>query len=230
MKPSLYSPVKPYKVNQPFGVNWNPVYKQQGLLGHNGEDLQAYHGQPIYASHDGVCEPEIDDHGGNGVVLISNDGTFKTIYWHMIEDDAVVHAGDKVKAGDLIGYADNTGQSTGDHCHWGLCFFPQDNTNGYGGFTDPQPYFNGLYAQDINNPPIPVPKFQFTRTLKLGMWNADCKVLQTLLNAQNCPVGVADGIFGNKTLSGVKAFQTAHNLVSDGIVGIKTYTILNSLL
>lgn len=230
----LYSPVKPYKVNQAFGQNANAYYAQQGLKGHPGIDLMAIHGQPIYASHDGVCEPQIDDHGGNGVVIISdiqaNGKQFKTLYWHLIEDDAVVHTGQRVKAGDLIGYADNTGQSTGDHCHWGLCFFPQDNSNGYNGFTDPQPYFNGKYAEDINKPPHPIPKFQFTRSMQIGSWNNDVKQLQTLLTAKMLYTGKIDGIYGIMTKRAVMAFQTQHGLVSDGTVGIKTLAVLNSMV
>ena len=70
-----------------------PVYTSMGLAGHNGIDFNAYHGQPVYASHDGTCYPEIDDKGGNGVVIRSDKAYeyesqevyFKTIYWHLID-------------------------------------------------------------------------------------------------------------------------------------------------
>jgi len=232
-KVELYYPIKKYSVNQPFGQNWNPVYKQQGLKGHNGIDLLAVHGQKVFAAHDGVCMPQVDDHGGNGVVLISDilpNGTqWKTLYWHLIDDNAVVQTGQKIKAGDLLGYADNTGQSTGDHLHFGLYFFPQDFNNGYNGATDPQPYFNGKYAEDINTPILPV-KFQFTKTLKLGSWNNEVKQLQTFLKGLGYDLGSIDGIFGPKTQLAVKTWQIANKLVGDGVVGIKTITLLNSLI
>lgn len=232
MKPELYYPCKPYSVNQPFGVNWNPVYKQQGLLGHNGEDLLAVTGQKVYASHDGTCFPTVDNHGGNGIILQADpvNKNFFTLYWHLIQDDAVVHTGQVVKAGDLLGYADSTGVSTGSHLHMGLTIYPADYNNGYQGHVDPQPYFNGKYAEDINNPPPPVPKFQFTKTLKMGSWNVDVRELQTLLARIGLYLGKVDGIYGNMTRSAVMQFQLANGLISDGIFGVKSASVANKLL
>ena len=47
-------------------------------------------------------------------------------------------------------------------------------------------------------------------------------MIQERLNALGFKCGATDGIFGKKTQSGVKAFQAAHGLVVDGIVGVKT--------
>ena len=166
-KLTLCYPVKPFIVTQSFGVN-GEYYRANGIniAGHNGLDLRALHGQPVYASHDGTCFPEIDDKQGNGIVIRSDeevlyDGKLvrmKTIYWHLIKADAVVKTGQKVKTGDLIGYADNTGFSNGDHLHYGLK--PQawnesdwtwanlEQNNGYFGAIDPTPFFNGIFAID----------------------------------------------------------------------------------
>lgn len=231
MKKELFYPVKPMFVNQVFGANANAYYAQAGLKGHAGIDFMAKHGQKIYASHDGICYPEIDSHGGNGVVLKSLDKSYQSIYWHLIDDDAVVHTGQTVKAGDLLGYADSTGQSTGDHLHFQVT--PLINTdfgNGYNGAIDPQPFFNGKYAEEINNPVPPVAKFKFTKTLKNGSWNADVKQLQLVLGSQTLYNGAIDGIFGKMTQSSVIAFQTLHGLIPDGICGILTRNELNKLL
>lgn len=235
MKLELLLPVKPFHLNQGFGQNLNSFYAQQGMKGHGGLDMYAKHGEPIYAAIGGVCYPQIDSHGGNGVVIITKDKyefngdeTYaKVIYWHLIQDDAVVHTGQEVKTGDLIGYADNTGTSTGDHLHFGLypCDINGNNlfpTNGYGGAIDPSPYGSDKYAQDINNA-----KYIFTKTLKKGNWNADVKELQQKLKDMSLYSGVIDGVFGPKTELAVKAFQTAHGLISDGIVGPKTNAELN---
>lgn len=231
MKPELYYPIKPILVTQSFSQNLNPSYLQRGQKGHGGIDFKAYHGQPIYASHDGVCFPTVDDHGGNGIVLQAEPvlQNFFTIYWHLIQDDAVVQTNQKVKAGDLLGYADNTGNSTGDHLHFGLTIYPADFNNGYQGHIDPQPYFNGKFAEDINNPPVPV-KFQFTKTLKIGSWNTEVGRLQTLLASQTLYNGKIDGIYGKMTDSAVRAFQLSNGLINDGIVGIKTRAVLNKLI
>src|SRR6185312_491101 len=180
MKLSLSLPVTPYHVNQPFGVNYF-TYHQFGLDGHNGLDLQAYHGQPVYASHDGTVTIEVDAHQGHGVVLLSDqqydyNGSqcyFKTIYWHLCDTDKEpnypypVKDGQKVKRGDLIGYADNTGFSTGDHLHFGLkpvaidepAFLLENiaQNNGYLGAIDPTPYLNTTYSVDLPiDPTVPV--------------------------------------------------------------------------
>lgn len=56
------------------------------------------------------------------------------------------------------------------------------------------------------------------------------KELQIILSALDYPVGKTDGIFGNKTLQCVKEFQKDNGLVVDGIVGLKTWTALDSLI
>ena len=58
-------------------------------------------------------------------------------------------------------------------------------------------------------------------TLKKGSRGSEVKHLQELLNIK------ADGIFGSQTQTAVKAYQTAHNLTPDGIVGPNTWRVLN---
>lgn len=62
--------------------------------------------------------------------------------------------------------------------------------------------------------------------LKKGSRGETVKVLQKLLTANGYSVGNIDGIFGDKTLAAVKAFQKTHGLVVDGIVGDKTWKML----
>ena len=68
-----------------------------------------------------------------------------------------------------------------------------------------------------------------TRLLKRTspyMRGDDVKVLQSMLNVLGFDCGAVDGIFGDKTKAGVKAFQQAKGLVVDGIVGPKTKAAL----
>ena len=179
MKLSLSFPVNPVKYNQLFGVK-SPTYTTEGMLGHNGIDFTAHHGQPVYAAHDGLASFQIDSGGGHGVVIITNDqfdwqdgqAYFKTIYWHLAdglkEPQLASQYQDKtgfipIKKGDLVGYADNTGQSTGDHLHFGLKPVAKSEnwgtwanlaqTNGYYGAIDPMPYFETVQVlqQEIQN-------------------------------------------------------------------------------
>ena len=159
----LYYPVrKPVIWNQRFGENATSVYKNLGLIGHNGIDFYALDGFPIYAAHDGVVTyTGHDGSGGLGVVLRGQEGTeyFKTIYWHLKEGSIKVKPDQQVKTGDLLALADNTGMSTGAHLHFGLKFIAQgeaewawfnlNHDNGYLGAIDPEPYFTGIHAIDV---------------------------------------------------------------------------------
>ena len=58
----------------------------------------------------------------------------------------------------------------------------------------------------------------------------DVKSLQESLNAIGYDCGKIDGIFGKKTQSVVKAFQAAHGLIVDGIVGKNTREALQKVM
>jgi murein DD-endopeptidase MepM/ murein hydrolase activator NlpD len=177
MKFKIYNPVEPFVVLQPFGVN-GEYYRSHGIniLGHNGLDLQAYHGQPVYAAHDGLALYQVDSGQGHGVVVITKDSyeyedrltPFKTIYWHLCSasmdggkfQSPIANKGAlEVKKGDLLGYADSTGFSTGDHLHFAVkplakvgenlyTWGPLNADNGYNGCVDPMPYFANANLPD----------------------------------------------------------------------------------
>lgn len=119
-----FRPVKPDFVSQKFGENRLPMYKEAGLLGHNGIDIPCPNGTEIRFEltdcYGKVYQKHIDDAGGLGLDIITDDkdGIFKHRYWHL--KDYCVEVGDIVESGTLIGHADNTGRSTGSHLHWGL--------------------------------------------------------------------------------------------------------------
>ncbi len=56
MKFTISNPITPFVILQPFGVNGD-YYQAHGIniKGHNGLDLKADHGQPVYATHDGMA-------------------------------------------------------------------------------------------------------------------------------------------------------------------------------
>src|SRR5690348_8548374 len=95
MKFELTYPVSPIHLNQGFGSN--AAYYAKFLddygnpeKGHMGLDLQAMHGQPVYAAHDGTARTVgPDDHGGQGVYIRTTTPDdsgkyYNTIYWHLV--------------------------------------------------------------------------------------------------------------------------------------------------
>lgn len=90
-------------------------------------------GTRLYACRSGVvlrCRFDVRNHGNssnpyvwpaaaNYVLLgfMFNGRAAKLLYWHL-SPSAVVHSGQRVRAGQLIGYSGNTGHSTGPHTHF----------------------------------------------------------------------------------------------------------------
>lgn len=138
----LRQPLKDIYINQPFGANYVDFYQKLGLVGHNGVDFKASHGTPLYAAHDGVIRYCGTDSGGGVQIDIWNkELKYKTIYYHL--QKYIVTQDQYVKAGDLIGYCDNTGQmTTGPHLHFGFKYTDENGytinwDNGYKGASDP---------------------------------------------------------------------------------------------
>lgn len=153
------------KVNNVCPFGFVELYPLLGMKGHTGIDMQATSGQPVYAATGGVVEEvQTELERGLGVSIITT-GRFdmgargehfaKTRYWHL--KAISVSIGQRVDAGDIIGYADSTGLSSGDHLHFelkpvkttpdgGYANVFQDN--GYYGAIDPIPFFNGYFAVD----------------------------------------------------------------------------------
>ncbi len=63
-------------------------------------------------------------------------------------------------------------------------------------------------------------------TLRYGSRGTDVQFLQQMLALNGYNAGVADGIFGAKTLNAVKMLQLKNGLSVDGIVGQKTWVVL----
>jgi len=154
----LRLPLKQIRVTQPFGVNFVNFYTSMGLKGHNGVDFAALSGTDCYATHDGVVTfAGKDGDGGISVTLTNEQDHYKTIYYHLKK--VACKVGDVVKAGDLVGYCDNTGRyTTGDHLHFGLKLLDDNNfntldkDNGYGGAVNPAPFFHYTYNGIEINP------------------------------------------------------------------------------
>ena len=101
-----------------FGMRQHPVYGDWRL--HNGLDLTAATGTPVYSTGDGIVT-SAEYRGGYGNAIFINHGYgFETRYAHL--SGFKVTAGQKVKRGELIGLVGSTGTSTGSHLHYEVLF------------------------------------------------------------------------------------------------------------
>lgn len=79
------------------------------------------------------------------------------------------------------------------------------------------------YDSVVGTVPIHIQK---RRTLRKGMSGSDVILVQQILLDQGYPVGKIDGIAGPKFDQSVRMFQSEKGLVVDGIVGSKTWMML----
>lgn len=106
-------------ITSPFGYRWHPVDGDWRM--HNGVDLAAPSGTPIYATRSGYVTVSAYQAGGAGnYIALSHGDGFGSIYMHMTH--YVVYAGEYVSAGQVIGYVGSTGGSTGPHLHFGISY------------------------------------------------------------------------------------------------------------
>jgi len=137
----LAQPVRPFIITQKFGENracvsldgmkkviscdgMNPPVGYRslyGVNGHGGIDIKTTHGQEVYCACDGVVA-SIDTNPKSGLDVridsVVEGVTYRHIYEHLLGYQ--VKVGDVVQQGQLIGWADNTGYSSGDHLHFEL--------------------------------------------------------------------------------------------------------------
>jgi len=85
--------------------------------GHLGLDIAAVQGDPVYAADAGVVVFSGWANGGYGnTVMIDHGNGYQTLYAHL--SSTAAGCGASVSAGRTVGYAGNTGNSTGSHLHF----------------------------------------------------------------------------------------------------------------
>ena len=106
------------KLTSPFGNRTSPTAGASSY--HQGVDLAAPQGTPVYASRAGrVTVAGYTSAAGYYVTINHLDG-FSSIYMHL--NNYVVSSGQTVSAGQLIGYVGNSGIATGYHLHFGIAY------------------------------------------------------------------------------------------------------------
>ncbi|MFE7186374.1 M23 family metallopeptidase [Streptomyces erythrochromogenes] len=81
---------------------------------HTGIDFPVSYGTPVMAATDGTVRTQFNSAYGNMAIVTAPDGT-ETWYCHL--SSTKIRSG-KVKAGDVIAYSGNSGNSTGPHLHF----------------------------------------------------------------------------------------------------------------
>ena len=116
---SWVCPVPYYTLTSAFGMRVHPVLGYARM--HNGIDMACAQGTPIYATRSGTVTVASYQAGGAGNYVSINHGDgFSSIYMHMTH--YIVYVGQKVSAGQVIGYVGSTGISTGPHLHFGISY------------------------------------------------------------------------------------------------------------
>lgn len=107
-------PTTNYRISSEFSSRISPITGRRE--NHNGLDLAAPSGTPIYAADSGtVIQSKYSSSWGN-VVQIDHGGGLVTLYAHC--SARLVSVGQTVKRGETIALVGTTGWSTGNHLHF----------------------------------------------------------------------------------------------------------------
>ncbi len=134
-----------------YGYRKDPINGSTAF--HNGIDIAASRGTPIYAAKSGVVT-RADRYSGYGnCVIIYHGGGVSTLYGHCDNGNGSrptfeVSVGDSVKAGQVIAYVGTTGRSTGYHLHFSVMTNSSSST-GSGNYVNPDHYLpDGYYTKN----------------------------------------------------------------------------------
>lgn len=106
------------RLNTIFGLRLHPIFHI--WRDHNGLDLTANSGVPVYAAGDGYVTFAATNLGYGQVVYLKHVNDFETRYAHLSK--ILVKNGDYVKRGQLVGRVGSTGYSTNPHLHYEVLY------------------------------------------------------------------------------------------------------------
>ncbi len=101
-----------------YGYRVHPITGNYSF--HNGVDLAAGSGTPIYATKSGTVTTATYNYAYGYYVVINHLDGFSSLYGHMTH--YTVSEGDYVERGEIIGYVGSTGYSTGPHLHFTIYY------------------------------------------------------------------------------------------------------------
>jgi len=109
LRPKFVLPVKQKGLSAYFGQSG-----EHWMALHTGIDFPVQEGTPVMAATDGTVRTQWNSSYGNMAIVTAPDGT-ETWYCHL--SSTKIRSG-KVKAGTVIAYSGNTGNTTGPHLHF----------------------------------------------------------------------------------------------------------------
>lgn len=187
----VYRPVRTNLIRQTFGlkgtaISMLPLYNKLGYKAHSGFDF-AVNCKDSFIKHGGQCESiynsiigtgdltvtliQKDDEKGYGIIALDEVWN-KFYFWHFDIIDPLIYVGRKLKLGDLLGTAGNTGVSTGAHLHLEYHPYNEDVNNGFFGAEDFEPFYDNRFCLDIKSQILIIQKL--------------IEIYQTIINIIKC--------------------------------------------
>ncbi len=121
-----------------------------GTRAHVGLDIMAARGTPVLAAADGRIEKLYFSHGGGGITIYqrSSDPRWMFYYAHLAAYAPGLREGQRVSAGDHIGYVGDTGNAGAgnDHLHFGITHLNRGERWWQGTPVNPHPVLAGQAA------------------------------------------------------------------------------------
>lgn len=104
------------RVTSEFGMRPHPIFHVNKM--HNGIDIGASYGADIIAAYGGTVVASTYNSSMGNYIMIDHGSELYTIYMHC--SSLLVKSGAKVTAGQVIAKVGSTGNSTGNHLHFGV--------------------------------------------------------------------------------------------------------------
>jgi murein DD-endopeptidase MepM/ murein hydrolase activator NlpD len=109
-------PLRHFTITSPYGPRINPVTGRYGV--HQGLDLAAPEGSPVYAAREGTVQDLGEDPVYGRYIIIGHRDNWVSLYGHLSKIETALR--EEVQSGTLIGRVGSSGQSTGPHLHFEL--------------------------------------------------------------------------------------------------------------
>lgn len=204
------------RVTSPYGPRTAPrTSGGTGSSNHLGVDYAAPTGTPVRAIGAGTVRTSAMLPGSGGTVIIDHPTGVQSRYFHL--SARLVKTGQRIDAGDLIGKAGSTGNTSGAHLHLEVLV--------NGTRTDPARFLAGRVGTSPSAKPRPLV------VLREGSRGPEVEKLQRALNkllprTRTRQPLVADGVYGWRTTARVVEAQALLRLRMDGVAGKDTQTAL----